>query len=68
MDPLQHSYLKSIVLCAGIRSLNVAGRAKRINIYTFVDLPGLMWTVLVRVSVPQAFLDVFRGITVVFPV
>ena len=44
MYPSQRSYLKSIVIGVGIRSFNVAGRAKQINIDKFVDLPGLMWT------------------------
>ena len=44
MYPPQRSFLKSIVFSVGIPSFNVDGRAKQINIYTFVDLPGLMWT------------------------
>ena len=33
-----------IVFSVRIRRFSVDGRAKRINIYAFVDLPGLMWT------------------------
>ena len=50
----QRSYLKSIVICVGIRRFNVAGRAKQIHIYTFVrftrvnaDSAGLMWKAVV---------------------
>ena len=42
--PSQRTFSKSIVFSVGIRHFSVNRRAKRIIIYAFVDLPGLMWT------------------------
>ena len=36
----QRSFLKSIVFSVGFRRFSEDGRAKRLNIYVFADLPG----------------------------